>query len=291
MKETTAEDESLSKFAKALVVAKSKEGKTVGLVAGALGVLPWQRYGGIVDRPEHLHVIALDQGAAAGIAPFLKMCGAPKEAFKLKIWQMQDDVLAAAGQTGDWNFDFYNALIQCVKRIQDQTKGTGAVIVSSLTTMAQTLQRGISGPPGDDRKKGGGMDQAKWPELGRQVNEIRNVLQKDLYHIIWEGHVYKPPGMPGTQDTQKESIQVQGAAGHNFPNNVELVLRFRRDYGNTHADTRIDRVFLDTQPSMDFIPGGRCITEKLDAKEDDMTKAFYKLGYKVGRWNSKKGSK
>lgn len=291
MKETTAENESLSSYAKELIVAKAKEGKTVGLVAGALGVLPWQKYGGIVDRPEHLHVIALDQGAAAGVSPFLKMCGAPKEAYKLRLWNMQEEVLKASGEAGDWNFDFYNALILTIKKIQDKIQGNSAVIVSSLTTMAQTLQRGIAGPPGDDRKKGGGMDQAKWPELGRQVNEIRNILQRDEWHCIWEGHVYKPPGMPGTQDTQKETIQVQGAAGHNFPNNVEHVLRFRRDYGNTVGDSKVDRVYLDTQPSMDFIPGGRLITEKLDAKEDDITKAFFKLGYKVGRWNSKKAGK
>lgn len=288
MKETTAENDSLSLYAKELIVAKAKEGKTVGLVAGALGVLPWQRYGGIVDRPEHLHVIALDQGAAAGIAPFLKMCDAPKEAFKLKIYNMQEEVQAASGTNNDWNFDFYNALIVVIKRIQDKVQGNSAILISSLTTLAVTLQRGIAGPPGNEGKKGGGMDQSKWPELSRQLNEIRNIIQRDKYHTIWEGHVYKAPGMGGNDSGQKESIQVQGAAGHNFPNNVEHVLRFRRDHGNTFGETRIDRIFLDTQPSMDFIPGGRMITEKLAAKEECMTLAFAKLGYKVGRWNSKK---
>lgn len=287
MKETTAADESLSQFAKSLVVAASKEGKTVGLVAGALGVLPWQRFGGVVDKPDNLHVIALDSGAATGIKPFLELCKAPKEAFSVRIYNMADDVRSVSTRDEDWDFTFFHAFKQVAKRVQERAqKGTSLVLVSSLTTLALTLQRSLAGAPGDDAARGSGMDQAKWGELGRQVNELRNMLQQDYWHCVWEGHVYKPPatGQGRDADSSKESIQVQGSSGHNFPNNVEQVFRFRRDFGNTHEGTRVERVALDTRPSMDFLAGGRGFTEYLDAKEADMTVAFRKIGLKCGRW-------
>jgi hypothetical protein len=42
---------------------------------------------------------------------------------------------------------------------------------------------------------------------------------------------------------------------------------------------------------MDFVPGGRLFTEKLEPREGDLTLAFYKLGLTVGRWGSKKNKK
>jgi hypothetical protein len=290
MKETTAEDGGFSQYAKALVVAASKEGKTVGIVANLLGVLPWQKFGGVVDRPEHLHVIALDAGAATGIPSFLKMCGAPEEAFKLRIYNMKEDIDAVLKHDGDYNFDFFNSLVQVIKKIQDRVAkgGTHAVLASSLTTMFQILQRAISGAPGKGLSN---MDQNKWGEVGRQVNEVRNLLQQDTYHCLWEGHVFKPPETGQGGEVKKETIQVQGSAGYNFPNNVEQVFRFRRLFGDSWEKTRIDRIVFDTRASLDFLSGGRNFTENLDAKEADLTAAFAKLGLKVGQWGRKKKEK
>jgi hypothetical protein len=290
MKETTAEDGGFSQYAKALVVAASKEGKTVGIVANLLGVLPWQKFGGVVDRPEHLHVIALDAGAATGIPSFLKMCGAPEEAFKLRIYNMKEDIDAVLKHDGDYNFDFFNSLVQVIKKIQDRVAkgGTHAVLASSLTTMFPILQRAISGAPGKGLSN---MDQNKWGEVGRQVNEVRNLLQQDTYHCLWEGHVFKPPETGQGGEVKKETIQVQGSAGYNFPNNVEQVFRFRRLFGDSWEKTRIDRIVFDTRASLDFLSGGRNFTENLDAKEADLTAAFAKLGLKVGQWGRKKKEK
>ncbi len=290
MKEFNAENLEMSKYAKALVVAYNKDGKTVGLTAGALGVLPWQEAGGIVDRPENLHIVALDSGAATGVPSFLKLCGAPKEAYKVRIYNLADDVRTVGASESEWDFNFYNLLSQVIGTIRERAArgGTHAVIISSLTTLALTLERAIAGPPGNSSKRGMGMDQSKWSEFARQVAEIRNHYQEDKWHCLWEGHVYKPKESGQNAGAPKpETLQVSGKTGDNFPNNVEQVFRFRRQRGETYEKTKVDQIYLDTRPAMDFIPGGRLFTEMLDAKEDDMTIAFYKLGLKIGRWNSK----
>lgn len=295
MKEQSGETYQSGDFAKALAVAESKVGKTTFLVASALGVLPWQKFGGVVDKPENLHVIALDSGAVSGVSSFLKMCDAPAEAYKFRVYNMQDDVRRISTAESDWDYSFFNNMVQTIKKIQDRCKsGSPMVIVSSLTTLALTLERALAGAPGDSAKKGAGMDQSKWTDYARQLNEVRNLLQQDSWHMLWEGHVYKPPNTgqnKKAEDDRKETIQVSGKAGYNFPNNVEQIFRLRRMFGDTYENTKIERVFLDTRPTMDFIAGGRSFTENLDPKEHDLTLAFYKLGLKVGRWGSKSSKK
>jgi hypothetical protein len=300
MKKQTIEDYVPSQYAKSLVVAEAKMGKTVFLAAGALGVLPWQKYGGVVDDPSHLHVVALDANAAGGISSFLDMCGAPKEAKRANVINLQEDVRRIAQSESDHDYSFYNLMVQVKREIESQvkaSKGVHLVLISSLTTLAQTLERAIAGPPGDPHKGGLGMDQNKWTEFARQLNELRNLFQQDSWHVIWEGHTYRPPdtsqqgGRAVEGAEKKETIQVSGKAGFQFPNNVEQVFRVRRSYGRTWEGSKVEEMYLDTRPTMDFVPGGRLFTEKLDPREPDMTLAFYKLGLTVGRWGAKKGKK
>lgn len=286
MKKQTGDTYQPSEYAKSLCVSEAKVGKTVFAIAQALGVFPGQKFGGIVDNPKNLHVIALDSGAVTGAQAFLKLCDAPKEAFGFNIYNLQDDVRKVSTGEDDWDYSLYNALIQVIRQIRDEARGTPAVIMSSLTTMAVSLERALAGPPG--AKQGAGMDQAKWSDFARQVSEIRNLLQQDSWHAIWEAHIYKPPPTGQNKEEQRsETLQVSGKAGYNFPNNVEQVFRIRRLFGETYEGTKIDQMYLDTRPAMEFISGGRMFTENLDPREYDMTLAFYKLGLKVGRWGHK----
>ena len=287
--------EATSTYGKTLAVAKAKEGKTATLIANLLGAMPWQKFGGVVDAPEHLHVLGFDSGAVIGIKEFLiDLCSMKTaDAAKVRVYDFQDDVRQVSNAEVEWDFTLYNSIITTIKKVQDKAaKGaSSAVLVSSLTTIALALQRAIAGPPGNEEKHGGGMDQSKWTELGRQINEIRNMLQQDAWHCIWEGHVFKPPETGQGGEPRPETLQVQGASGHNFPNNVEQIFRIRRLFGETHESTKIDKVFFDTRPSMDFIAGGRLTTTNLDPKEYDLTLAYRKLGLKVGRWGDRSKSK
>lgn len=300
MKRQTIDDYVPSTYCKALDVAEAKMGKTVFLAAGALGVLPWQKYGGVVDDPSHLHVVALDANAAGGIGSFLDMCKADKGAKRANIINLQEDVRRISTSTEERNYDFFNLMVQVRNDIASRVKsspGVHLVLVSSLTTLATTLERAIAGPPGDPRKGGLGMDQNKWTEFARQVNELRNMYQQDSWHLIWEGHTYRPPdtsqqGGRATEGAEKkETIQVSGKTGYQFLNNVEQVFRIRRSYGRTYSGTKVEEMYFDTRPTMDFVPGGRLFTEKLDPREDDMTLVYAKLGLSVGRWGKKSKSK
>ena len=293
MKVQTGETYQSGEFAKALMAAEPKVGKTSFEIASALGVLPWQKFGGVVDDPKNLFVVAFDASAVSGIDKFLlNTCGAPKEALNYTIFNMQDDVRKVFANPTDWDFDFFNSVVQVVKTLESKARGVPMVIVSSLTGLAQGLERALGGPAGT--KKGAGMDMAKWAAFNQQMSELRNLFQQDRWHCLWEAHIYKPGGASqGREDGEekKESIQVSGKTGQNFAYNVEQVFRVRRIFNSTFGDTKCDNVYLDTRPALDFITGGRGFTENLDAKEPDMTLAFHKLGLKVGRWGKKKEKK
>lgn len=295
MKEQNGSSYQASEFLKAMGLAEAKVGKTCALVAWTLGLMPGQKFGGVIDKPENLHVLSLDAAAIRGAIGFLKMLNAPKEAFNFKVYNLEDDVRRVSCGTEEWDYSLYNNVLTTVRKITDRCKGgSPVIIVSSLTTLALALERAIAGPP-NEAKRGAGMDQAKWSDFARQLNEIRNVLQQDSWHCIWEGHIYKPPATgqnKNADDAPRETLQVAGKAGYNFPNNVEQVFRIRRMFGQSiEGNSKIDQVYLDTRPSMEFIAGGRLFTEALDAKEYDLTLATYKLGLTVGRWGAKKKEK
>lgn len=285
MKEQTGETYESSKYAKALLASESKVGKSCYLVASALGALPWQRHGGIVDRPENLHVITFDANALGNMNRFLvETCGAPKEALKYRVYNLQDDMRRVSESDSDYDMGFYNTVFQALMLIQDRAKGVPVVLFSSLTGLAAGVERSIIGPPNGK----GYSDPSKWVALAHQLTEIQNFAQIDKWHVLWEAHLDKPPPPPmkAAENPPKESIRVSGKAGRHWAYNVEQVFRIRRQMGMKHTGTKVDQVYLDTQPALDFIASGRGFTEALSAKEPDMTVAFHKLGLQIGRWNA-----
>lgn len=289
MIESKGSDYQSSEFAQAAMVAEAKVGKSTFLISQALGVFPGQKHGGVIDRPSNLHVIAADAGAATGVKRFLtETCGAPKEALDFNIFNIQDDVRRVSLSEEDWDYTLYNTIVTCIKKIQERAAkgGTHVVIVSSLTGIAQALERGLAGPPG--AKKGAGMDQSKWAAFAHQLTEIRNLVQSGNWHTFWEGHIYKPAPTGQNQEAQPETLQISGKSAHGFLVNVEQIFRIRRNFGQTVGDTNCDLVYLDTRPALDFIANGRGFTESLDPKEKDVVVAFHKLKLKLGFWGRKK---
>ena len=274
------------KYAKALFASDQKVGKTSFLVASSLGMLPWQKHGGVVDDPSNLHVLTFDANAAGGLSRFLKeTCGAPELALKFRIYNMQEDARRVSIQEQEWDYGFYSMVMSCLETISKRAKGVPVIIVSSLTGLAASLERALSGPPG--QKRGNSMDQAKWADYSRQIAELRNYAQQDKWHMFWEAHVYRPPSNGQNQEQAKETLQISGKSGQNFGYNVEQVFRIRRNFGTPFGQTKCEQVFLDTRPSMEFIANGRGFTEALEPRESDLTKALQKLGLEVGGWRAK----
>lgn len=290
MIEQTGNDYASAKYAKALMVSEAKIGKSSYAIATALGVFPGQKYGGIVDDPKNLHVITADANALGGIKRFLtETCGAPPEALGFRIYNMQEDVRRVSAGGDGWDYTLINTLMQVVQTIGERAKGVPLVHVSSLTGFAQALERSLAGPPG--QKKGGGMDQSKWMAFAHHMNELRNTLQQDSWHCIWEAHIHKPPASGQDGEEKKETLLISGKAGQNFAYNVEQVFRLRRIYGAKLPGTKCDQVYLDTQPTIDFIANGRSFNETLAPKEPDPTTAFAKLGLAVGQWGNASGKR
>lgn len=298
MKRQVGEAYQGSEYAKVLAVAEAKVGKTTFFAASMLGALPWQESGGVVDKPENLHLLTFDSDALGGLNKFLKSaCACPDGLKGVDVLNMEDDFRAVANTTGDYNFALYNAIAVALEEVRKATKtrkGVHALGISSLTSMCNGLQRAIWGAPGGaDRglnggPRGFGADPAKWQLLSQQIHELRSMAQMDGLHCFWEGHIDKPNsmGLKG-EEQKKETIRVPGEAGRSFAYNVSQVFRIRRLYGQKWQGSKVDKVFLDTQPSLDFISGGRGFSE-LDAQEPDMTVAFNKLGLEVGQYEPRK---
>lgn len=292
MKESSGADASDSQHAKTLLTGEGKMGKTVFTIGSLLGLFPWQEEGAVVDKPSHLHVIGLDYGAITGAKSSLKkMLNAPEEAFNFRYYSLQDDYREAFQRPTDWDYTFYNQCLQALRAVEVNVakapSGVHAVLISSLTTLQAGLERGIAGAPAI--KKGSGMDESKWQAVYGQLNEFRNYAQVDKWHLLWEAHIDKGTGFGrgGEAETPKETLQIRGRAGRDFANNVEQIFRIKRNFGSVVPGTRLDEMYLDTRPAMDFIAGGRGTTENLKAQEPDMTKAFRKLGLRVGNWKPK----
>lgn len=288
MIESTGEEYLSSPWAKAMFCAGAKAGKTAFLIANALGVMPNQKGGGVVDRPESLHVISFDANALGGVKRFLiESCGAPTEALRFNVYNMQEDARAVSVSKQAYDQTFFNTIMTTLETIRERTqKGVPVLHISSLTGLAAALERAISGPP---EKKGGGMDIAKWSAFAQQLNEIRNYCQPEQWHCFWEAHVHKPKTLAQGPDAApaKETLQIDGKTGQNFPYNVEQIFRLTRSYGDRWEGTNVDKTYLDTQAHFDFVVGGRNFTESLAPKEYDVTYAFSKLGLRIGQWGKK----
>lgn len=290
MNEQTGDSYQSSDYLKLLAVSYAKVGKTVKLVADSLGAFPGQKYGGLVDKPENLHVVTVDSNALGGIQKvLLESCGAPKECLGFRVYNMQGDVQKL--QKSEWDFTVLNTLMQVRDKIGARIAkgGVHVVVMSSLTTIGAALKRAIAGDAASANKRGSGMDMAKWDALGQQMNEVRIQYQSLNAHIIWEGHVFKPQGEDQNGNAvKKESLQLQGSTGQNFPNNVEQILRLHRMFREKVPGSNMDKVQYDTQPELEFLIGGRAFNELLDPKEADLTLVAHKLGTKIGQWNAPK---
>lgn len=305
MKESSGENYQSSQFEKGTYLAEAKVGKTCFLVSSALGVLPNQvrsGVGGIVDRPSHLHVIAIDAGAMSGVMGFMtKTLSAPPEVAKIQVYNMKDDIDKMVASDSDYDLSFYNAYVVTLQRIREKVAAQGgvhAVITSSLTGLAAMVERGIVGKPGSAGARNsngeisgkGYSDPSKWKAFAQQMSQLRLVAQVDEYHCIWEGHVdtAKPFDMKGGGGPPKETVAISGQTGRNWSFNTEHVFRIRRNHGDTWEGTECQKVHLDTRPDMDFIAGGRGYTENLKPKEFCLTSVYSKLGLRVGNWGAKK---
>jgi hypothetical protein len=288
MKESSGADAADSRHAKTLTAGKGKVGKSFFDIASLLGLFPWQEEGGVVDKPSHLHVIGIDYGAITGVkASLKKLLNAPDEALNFRYYSLQEDFKATFTRSTHWDYTFYNQCLQALAAVranwQKAPGGVHALLISSITTLQSGLERGLSGAP-DASRKGSGMDESKWQALYGQVNEFRNYAQVDDWHCLWEAHIDEVPASMRSDEGPKEKLQLKGLAGRDFANNVEQIFMVRRNFGQPHKGTRVDEMYFDTRPTMGFIAGGRATTENLKAQEPDMTKAFRKLGLRVGGW-------
>lgn len=300
MKEQTGDTYQGSTYSKSVFVSTAKVGKSSFIVASALGVLPWQREGGVVDHPKNLHVLAIDANSLGGIRDFLvKSCGASGEALQYQVYNLQDDVRQAYAGTEDYDLTFYNVMVSTLERIKQKLKGVPFVHIASLTGAAMALERSIVGPPGSAGKKNrdgdltgkGYSDVSKWKSLEHQLNSLQNMYQVDTHHLAWEAHIDKgaPPITERTETTARETIKVSGSAGRHWATNAEQVFAIKREFGNRHLNTQVDKVHLDTRNGMEALQvNGRKFNECLDPQERDMAVAFKKLGLKVGHWGQKK---
>jgi hypothetical protein len=307
------------KFSKMLAVSEAKVGKTCFLVAQALGVWPGQAHGGVVTKPEHLHVLTFDSDALTGVKEFLLMtCGAPLEAMNFKTYNFEDEARQVRTRADGGQDVFWPSVLRIVKEIQDGVRAgeVHVIIFSSLTVLYEAVAREAYGEP----EKAGNNTQLDWMKAGNVLAEIRNVAQTDKAHVIWESHIYRPPpAVMKDAPPPKEQLQFAGKAGNNFVLNVSHVVRLRRNIGQKVGDDRkspvkvnavrpklkkgeiltdevlrtssretldtdADTVYMDTRVTMDGLGTGRSFNERLAPREEDMTAMFMKLGLTVGGW-------
>lgn len=286
-----------SDYAKATMVSTAKSGKSSFIIASVLGLLPWQKEGGVVDHPKNLHVIALDANSLGGIRDFLmKSCGAPEEALQYNVYNLQDSVRQAYAAEEDYDLGLYNTLVTCLITIQQRLKGVPVIHMASLTGAAMALERSCAGPPGAAGRKNkegvptgkGVMDQSKWQSLSHQLFSLQNMYQVDTHHMLFEAHIDKGPPPMGNNESPRESIKVSGSAGRHWSTNSEQVFSIKREFGQRYKETQVDKCHLETKTGLEALQiNGRRFNECLDPQERDMTVAFKKLGLKVGHWNAR----
>ena len=260
-------------------VAEGKVGKTTFLAASCLGALPHQKKG-LVDKPENLHLIGFDEAFVDGLLRFIReSCKRGPEYANLSVHDLTG-VTHKAAFGGGWDYGVYNATLSELRGIQQEVKrgGVHATIFSSLSGLASGIKAGLAGSP-DPTKKGSGMDQSKWDGMSHQLNALRNAAQDDTQHIFWEGHIMKSSA--AKEEDQKDENGIQGSAGKSWGFNVGSVVRLRREQSK-YPGTNVDKVFMDTRPTLDFMSGGRGFNEVLAAREYDLVEMAEKLGKKVG---------
>lgn len=268
-----------SDFLTVFAVAEGKVGKTTYLAASALGALPHQKKG-LVDKPENLHLIGFDQSFVDGLLKFLRdSCKRGPEYLNLSVHDLTEVTRKASSGSG-WDYGVYNATMAELNGIKAEVKrgGIHATIFSSLSGLASGVKAGLAGSP-DPTKKGSGMDQSKWDGMSHQLNALRNAAHDDTQHIFWEGHIMKSSA--AKEEDQKDENGIQGSAGKSWGFHVDAVVRLRREQMK-YPGTNVDKVFMDTRPTLDFVSGGRGFNEVMAPREYDLVEMAEKLGKKVG---------
>ncbi len=292
-----------SKHFKMFAVSEAKVGKTTFLACSALGILPEQKFG-LVSDPSCLHVISFDESAIDGLYDFMeKSCKRP-DGHNLTLWNMAPIVRNAVLSDG-YDSSIFNNIMAILQEINKRAAAAPdkvmAVLFASFTGMGMGIKNALAGiPKGDEQGKikSAGMNQSKWDVLGASLVSIRTEAQRDNKHVFWEGHTQKkfvileegekPPAQG--QSRTEETVGVPGGEGKNWDANVAEITRLTResmtyktkDANGKEVSTGIDKVFMNTRPSADFISGGRSFTTGLEAKEYDLALAAQKLGKRVG---------
>lgn len=298
----TLEGYASSTYGKEIVLAPAKAGKTVALLGGLLGVLPWQDHGGVVSDPSCLHIISFDAATLDGAFQFLVgQCGAPKEVGKVDVRNLQDATRQAFASNTEYDGTFPARVYQEIYKVQ-QLAASGnkvhALLFSSLTMCARAWLRSISGPAlalqdGKMVMKKSPMDQNKWGLFAQQMTELQFTAQADTYHTIWEAH-WGEKESKTKKDSQGnaqvfDTIQVQGATAVQFPAQCERPYMLARKKGGWKPGSKVDMVELDTQPNLNFgesVMAGRKVVGVLEPKENDLTLMFHKLGLRIGGWGT-----
>lgn len=280
---------SSSKFLKTFAVAEGKVGKTTFIAASALGALPNQTKG-LVSHPSHLHILGFDESFVDGLRDFLiKSCKVSEDYLSVDIRDLSELAKKAALDEQGWSFDLLNAVKREVGEVRAEIAkgGVHAILVSSLTGLGAGIKSSLAGAPKDGRKSSG-MDENKWDALSNQLSFIRNMLQADTHHVFWEGHITKKTktDSDGASKEKEETIGVQGSVGRNWGFNVAEIVRLRRE-AVKYPGFNVDKVFMDTRPSLDFVAGGRGFNEALAPREYDLAEFASKLGKTVGGYDGK----
>lgn len=273
-----------SDFLTLFACAEGKVGKTTFLAASCLGALPHQKKG-LVDKPENLHLIGFDQSFVDGLLRFLtESCKRGPEFLNISVHDLTSVTRKASLGTG-WDYGVYNATMAELRQIQADVKkgGIHATIFSSLSGLASGIKAGLAGAP-DPTKKGSGMDQSKWDGMSHQLNSLRNAAHDDTQHIFWEGHIMKSSA--AKEEDQKDENGIQGSAGKSWGFHTDAVVRLRRETAK-YPGTTVDKVFMDTRPTLDFVSGGRGFNEVMAPREYDLVEMAEKMGKKIGAYGEK----
>src|SRR6476659_3758129 len=237
-----------SPVAKTLAIAEGKLGKTAFTVGQMLGVFPNQREansGGVVSRPEHLHVFAFDPGTLSNMDKFLKeTCKAPEEALNYDVLNFQGMVDEAFASKEERCNDLFNAVMAEIAKVQGNIKAgeTHALVFSSISVLAGAIKREFAGPPEGISN----MDMNKWDVFSSRLQELRHNGQRDVAHCWWEGHIFRP-GNTGQQKKGeepkevKETILIEGKQGLLWAGAVEQIFRVRRERGVRYPGTPCDK--------------------------------------------------
>lgn len=305
-----------SPYARMVFATRAKVGKTVTLVGNALGVMPWQRSGGVVTQPSHLHVVTADSDAMAGVREFLvEQCEVPLEELKsVRAYNMEKDVRRAAEGRDAYNHELFLQLRQVRDLIASRIRQgeVHAVLLSSVTGFARGMERALMGEPTGQNDSGKGYGSRDlWQLFKTQMYDFQDFFQSLDAHVFWEAHLSEfTRGDPKNPITE-EKLAISGAAGNassGLTFNASHVFKINRT--NTRYESKdskdpkgaiipgkvrkdgskkwpVDQVYFETDVSGSFVANGRMVASRLERSEWDLTRVCKKLGLKVGGWRPK----